>query len=136
MTINLWNLKTKLSITKYTIRKEGNTIDKKIKEERVNHLDTLELRNIGALLLGEAATLSVGSLRALSSWNSLALFLLNSLTLPLLDIVTLLLGHVLALLGSNITALLLVMNLLADLFGNWVAFLAINGLTLTTRYIL
>merc|ERR1719322_374603 len=32
-------------------------------------------------------------------------------------------------------ALLLVVNLLANLFGNWVAFLAINSLTLTTRNI-
>ena len=72
----------------------------------------------------------------MSSWNSLALFLLYSLTLPLLDIVTFLLGHILALLSGHITALLLVMNLLADLFGNWVAFLAINSLTLTTRNIL
>jgi len=99
------------------------------------NLDTLELRNIGALLLGEAATLSVRGLRALSSWNSLALFLLNSFTLSLLDIITLLLGHVFALLGGHITALLLVMNLLADLFGNWVAFLAINSFTLTARNI-
>jgi len=99
------------------------------------NLDTLELRNIIALLLGEAATLSVGSLGALSSWNSLALFLLNSFTLSLLDIITLLLGHVFALLGGHITALLLVMNLLADLFGNWVAFLAINSFTLTARNI-
>merc|ERR1719300_1411916 len=101
----------------------------------LRNLDTLELRNICALLLWEAATLPVGGLRALSSWNSLALFLLYSLTLPLLDIVTFLLGHILALLGGHITALLLVVNLLANLFSNWVAFLAINGLTLTTRYI-
>ena len=106
------------------------------REVIVNHLDTLELRNIGALLLGEAATLSVRGLRALSSWNSLALFLLNSFTLSLLDIIALLLGHVFALLGGNIMALLLVVNLLANLFGNWVAFLAINSLTLTTRNIL
>ena len=72
----------------------------------------------------------------MSSWNSLALFLLYSLTLPLLDIVTFLLGHILALLGGNITALLLVVNLLADLFSHWVAFLAIDSLTLTTRNIL
>ena len=87
-------------------------------------------------MLGEAATLSVGSFGALSSWNSLAFFLLHGLALPLLDIVALFLWYILALLGGHITALLLVMNLLADLFGNWVAFLAINGLTLTTRYIL
>jgi len=99
------------------------------------NLDTLELRNIIALLLGEAATLSVGSLRALSSWNSLALFLLNSFTLSLLDIITLLFGHVLALLGGHITALLLVMNLLTDLFSHWGAFLAINSFTLTARNI-
>merc|ERR1719300_1134783 len=101
----------------------------------LRNLDTLELRNICALLLWEAATLPDGGLRALSSWNSLALFLLYSLTLPLLDIVTFLLGHILALLGGHITALLLVMNLLADLSSHWVAFLAINSLTLTTRYI-
>jgi len=99
------------------------------------NLNTLELRNIGALLLGEAATLSVGSFGALSSWNSLALFLFNSFTLSLLDIVALLLGHILALLGGHITALLLVVNLLADLFSHWVAFLAIDSLTLTTRNI-
>ena len=87
-------------------------------------------------MLGEAATLSVGGFGALSSWNSLALFLLHGLALPLLDIVTLLLWHILALLGGHITALLLVVNLLANLFGNWVAFLAINSLTLTTRNIL
>merc|ERR1719300_2299248 len=99
------------------------------------NLDTLELRNICALLLWEAATLSVGGFRALSSWNSLALFLLNSLTLPLQDVVTLLLGHILALLGGHITALLLVVNFLADLFSHWIAFLAIDSLTLTTRNI-
>jgi len=99
------------------------------------NLDTLELRNIIALLLGEAATLSVGSLGALSSWNSLALFLLNSFTLSLLDIITLLFGHVLALLGGHITAMLLVMNLLTDLFSHMGAFLAINSFTLTARNI-
>ena len=87
-------------------------------------------------MLGEAATLSVGSFGALSSWNSLALFLLHSLALPLLDIVALLLGHILALLGGHITALFLVVNLLADLFSHWVAFLAIDSLTLTTGNIL
>jgi len=97
----------------------------------LRNLDTLELGNISTLLLGETATLSVGGFRALSSWNSLALFLLHSLTLPLLDVVALLLGHILALLGGHISALLLVVNLLTNLLGNWVAFLSIDSLALT-----
>merc|ERR1719342_1480924 len=62
----------------------------------------------------------------------MALFLLNGLALPLLDIVALLLGHILALLGGHIAALLLVVNFLADLFGDWIAFLTIDSLALTT----
>ena len=66
----------------------------------------------------------------------MTLFLLHGLALPLLDIVALLLGHILALLSGHIAALLLVVNFLADLFGYWIAFLAIDSLTLTTRNIL
>jgi len=96
----------------------------------------LELWDIRAFLLGEAATLSVGGFGALSPWNGLAFFLLHSFTLSLLNVVAFLLGNILALLlgcisallGGHITALLGVSNLLADLLGHWVAFSSINCL--------
>merc|ERR1712098_224414 len=91
------------------------------------NLDTLELRNICALLLGEGATLPAGGFRAFGSWNCLTLFLLHSFTLPLLDVIALLL--------RSISALLRVTNFLTDLSGNRVAFSSINCLTLAARHI-
>ena len=112
----------------------------------------MELRDICALLLREAATLPVRDFGTLCPGNSLALFLLHSLALPLLNIKAFLLGHLLALflghlfalLGPDVTTNLFVVNLFTDLSGYWVTFLSINclaflpisSLALTTRYIL
>merc|ERR1719309_1655235 len=96
------------------------------------YLDALELWNISALLFRKAAALPVGDFRALGPWNSLAFFFLHSVTQPLLNLSAFFLGYILALLGPDVTANLVVVNLLADLFGHRVALLAINSLALAT----
>ena len=75
----------------------------------LGHLGALELRDLGALLAGEAAALLGAGLLALSPGDVLTLLLLHGGALPLLDIVAMFPGHILAhlfLLG-HITALLL-----------------------------
>ena len=102
----------------------------------LGHLDTLELGNVLAFLLGKSTTLPVGDIRALGSWNILALFLFHSLTLPLLNILAFLHRNVLTVLGNHITALLGVVDLFTHLPGHGAALLGVDSLALLAINIL
>ena len=104
----------------------------------LGHLDASHLRDIGALLAGEAVALTLRDGLTVCPGDVLAFLLLHSLALPLIDVIadllgdlaTLLLGLLRALLGADFTADLLVVNLLTHLTGHGLADLGVHCVAL------